>query len=65
LDKTGVQLNKYVINFTDFQWGEGSRKNVYVKSVVDRRAAVLHPEDIYVLVLKGLDMTQGKIQPNE
>ncbi len=64
-DKSGAQINKYVLNFTDFEWVAGDKKNVYVKSVADRRAAVMHPEDIYVLVLKGLDMTQEKIQPNE
>jgi hypothetical protein len=61
----GVQLNKYAFNFTDFQWKQGTKKYVFVKSVVERRQAVMHPEDIYVLILKGLDMTEEKIAPNE
>jgi hypothetical protein len=65
LDKMGVQLNKYVFNFTDFQWKQGTKKTIFVKGVVDRRQAVLHPEELYVLIMKGLDMTQEKIQPNE
>jgi hypothetical protein len=65
LDKMGVQLNKYVFNFTDFQWKQGTKKTIFVKSVVDRRQAVLHPEELYVLIMKGLDMTEAKILPNE
>ena len=65
LDKMGVQLNKYVFNFTDFQWKQGTKKTIFVKGVIDRRQAVLHPEELYVLIMKGLDMTEGKIQPNE
>ncbi len=64
-DKMGVQLNKYAFNFTDFQWKQGTKKYVFVKSVVERRQAVMHPEDIYVLILKGLDMTEEKVVPNE
>jgi len=64
-DKMGVQLNKYAFNFTDFQWKQGTKKYVFVKSVLERRQSVMHPEEIYVLILKGLDMTEEKVVPNE
>lgn len=64
-DKTGVLLKKYKYNYTEFYWKGKSRKSVFVKQVTDRRSTLLHPEDIYLLIRKGIEMTEEKIENNE
>lgn len=64
-DKNGVLLKKYKYNFTSMQWMSDARKSVFVKAVLDRRKTLLHPEDLYILFRKGLEMTEEKILKNE
>jgi hypothetical protein len=40
-------------------------KSIFVKQVTDRRNTLLHPEDIYLLIRKGIEMTEEKIENNE
>jgi len=64
-DKNGVLIKKYKYNCTEFKWKEKQNKSVFVRQVVDRRSTLLHPEDLYILLRKGLEMTEEKIQNNE
>jgi hypothetical protein len=64
-DKNGVLIKKYKYNFTEFYWKSKVKKSVFVKQVVDRRSTLLHPEDLYILIRKGIEMTQEKIENNE
>jgi hypothetical protein len=64
-DKNGELLKKYNFDFTEFYWKEKLKKSVYVKQVVDRRSTLLHPEDLYILFRKGMEMTEEKIANNE
>jgi hypothetical protein len=64
-DKMGVLINKYKYNYTELHWRGNIKKIVFVKNVVDRRNTVLHPEDLYILIRKGLEMTEEKIENNE
>lgn len=64
-DKNGVLIKKYKYNYTEFYWKSKVKKSVFVKQVVDRRSTLLHPEDLYILLRKGIEMTQEKIENNE
>jgi hypothetical protein len=64
-DKSGVLIKKYKYNYTEFYWKGKSKKPVFVKQVVDRRNTLLHPEDLYILLRKGFEMTEEKIENNE
>ncbi len=64
-DKTGVLIKKYKYNFTEFNWKSKVKKTVFVKHIIDRRNALLHPEDLYILLRKGFEMTEEKIENNE
>ena len=64
-DKSGVLIKRYKYNFTEFYWRGKSKKTVFVKQVFDRRNTLLHPEDLYILLRKGLEMTEEKIENNE
>ena len=64
-DKSGVLIKRYKYNYTEFYWRGKSKKTVFVKQVVDRRNTLLHPEDLYILLRKGLEMTEEKIENNE
>jgi hypothetical protein len=65
IDKTGKRISKQKLNFKSFQWKGNTRKTVYVKPVLERRKNVLHPEDLYILMRKGIEMSEEKILTNE
>jgi hypothetical protein len=64
-DKNGVLIKKYKYNYTEFYWKAKTKKSVFVKQVIDRRNTLLHPEDLYILIRKGIEMTEEKIENNE
>jgi predicted nucleic acid-binding Zn-ribbon protein len=64
-DKNGALIKKYKYNYTEFYWKAKTKKSVFVKQVIDRRNTLLHPEDLYILIRKGIEMTEEKIENNE
>lgn len=64
-DKSGILIKKYKYNYKEFNWKGNFKKSIFVKQVVDRRNTLLHPEDLYILIRKGIEMTLEKIENNE
>ena len=64
-DKNGVLIKKYKYNFTEFNQRTKLRNSAFVRQVFDRRSTLLHPEDLYILLRKGFEMTEEKIENNE
>ena len=64
-DKNGVLIKKYKYNFTEFNQRTKLRNSAFVRQVFDSRSTLLHPEDLYILLRKGFEMTEEKIENNE